>query len=614
MGRRLLGLLATACAAACWLATPAAGELALWPCADNIDYACGRLTVPLDRSGAVPGTVGLALRRRRATVGDEKVAVLALAGGPGQESIQLASGFAQLIQPAIGTRDMIVFDQRGIGFSGPLHCAAIKHLADADNPPPSAATACGNQLGPTRDDYSTAATVADIEAIRVAGGYQQLVLYGTSYGTEVALDYARAYPSNVESMVLDSTVPPDGLDPFDRPTYAAIRRVLDQLCAGQACAAASSSPRADFATLVDRARRRAWRGRSFDARGHPHSVAITERNVFDILAAGDFDPTLRSDFPAAARAALNGDVAPLARLRDRALAGGSTDTGFDAALNVATTCDDINFPWSRGADPATRLRQAVHAARQLPATAIAPFDVTTTIGTAGDLLCSGWPYSVASAAPSGSLPNVPTLILSGADDVRTPTENARAIAAQIPDAHVVVVPGVGHSVLGTDLGPCATDAIMAFFANKKIRACVGQQSVVLPPTPLPPRHFAYLEPAHGVPGRAGRTATAVKQTLGDIGRMLTSLILSSGSPFGGFGGLRGGWARFSGAELEVHAYSYVPGITLTGKLLRAGDRLRVGGPDAAPGSLVEGSGGGFAGRLGGRHVHIGFAAIVPRLR
>ena len=41
-------------------------------------------------------------------------------------------------------------------------------------------------------------------------------------------------------------------------------------------------------------------------------------DLFSILIAGDFDPTLRAAFPGAVRAALRGDVAPLLRLRRRA--------------------------------------------------------------------------------------------------------------------------------------------------------------------------------------------------------------------------------------------------------------------------------------------------------
>ena len=74
------------------------------------------------------------------------------------------------------------------------------------------------------------------------------------------------------------------------------------------------------------------------------------------------------------------------------------------------------------------------------------------------------------------LPNVPTLIFSGADDLRTPTANARQVAAQIPDAHLLVVPNTGHSVLG--IGPhrpAPSHALQALFAGKPVRKCTRTQ-------------------------------------------------------------------------------------------------------------------------------------------
>ena len=78
--------------------------------------------------------------------------------------------------------------------------------------------------------------------------------------------------------------------------------------------------------------------------------------------------------------------------------------------------------------------------------------------------CAFWPYTTPAPAPEQApFPSVPTLILSGADDLRTPTANAREVAAQIPGSHLLVVPNIGHSVLGTDLTDCASDALQALF-------------------------------------------------------------------------------------------------------------------------------------------------------
>ena len=100
---------------------------------------------------------------------------------------------------------------------------------------------CGGQIGDTRGLYTTADTVADIEAIRQAGGYEKLVLYGTSYGTKVAERYAQEYPDRVEALVLDSVVPPNGPEAFDGTTFAAVPRVL-QPALRRAGAARTSPP------------------------------------------------------------------------------------------------------------------------------------------------------------------------------------------------------------------------------------------------------------------------------------------------------------------------------------------------------------------------------------
>src|ERR1700735_471597 len=109
------------------LAAPSAqAQIAFAPCKDSNNFACGHLTVPLDPTGATPGTITLALRRHRAPVGEARSAIIALAGGPGQPAFPFAETFAELLGPIAATRDLIVFDQRGIGLSDPLSCHAFE--------------------------------------------------------------------------------------------------------------------------------------------------------------------------------------------------------------------------------------------------------------------------------------------------------------------------------------------------------------------------------------------------------------------------------------------------------------------------------------------------------
>jgi pimeloyl-ACP methyl ester carboxylesterase len=611
---RFVVVLLAVCLCAAASAAQAQAQIAWAPCGDSNDFACGHLTVPLDPSGGTPGTITLAIRRHRAPVGEAKDAIVALAGGPGQAAIPFTEQFAQVLGPIADTRDLIVFDQRGIGLSGPLSCHRFE--LGTNTPPGPTIAECAAQLGPTRSFYATADTVADIEALRVAGGYEKLVLYGTSYGTKVAEDYAQAYPSHVEALVLDSVVPPNGPEPLNRATFAAIPRILRQLCAARACARITPNPVDDLARLVRRLAHGGLRGRVIDGHGIAHTVRISSDGLLETLIEGDLEPILRSEFPAAVRSAADGDTAALARLEKRAESGEASEAeepseSFDNPLYYATSCEDEPFPWNRAANPATRLAEAKARINTLGASQIAPFTRENVLDLSDVPACAFWPYATPAPAPSTApLPSVPALILSGADDLRTPTSNAHEVAAQIPGSHLLVVPNTGHSVLSSDPTHCASDALQALFADKPIKPCAA----TLPPpvlglTPLAPRSLADLAPVPGSHGLPGRTLQAVVLTLRDFDRQLALQLvkqLESGGLGGSLslrtGGLRAGWAGLTGATLTFDRYSYVPGVTVSGKFTSGAIELRIGGAAAAHGMLRLGSHKRLDGVLGGEHV------------
>ncbi len=108
----------------------------------------------------------------------------------------------------------------------------------------------------------------DLESLRKALGASKVALMGISYGTHVALQYARAFPQNVDRLVLDSIVGPDGPDPFLLDTYRNLPRVLREQCANNRCRGATSDPVADVAALVTRINTAGpLRGTYFDASG-----------------------------------------------------------------------------------------------------------------------------------------------------------------------------------------------------------------------------------------------------------------------------------------------------------------------------------------------------------
>jgi pimeloyl-ACP methyl ester carboxylesterase len=613
---RLRGSVAAAllAAATCaWTAT-AQAQIAWGPCGNSNDYACGHLTVPLDPIGATPGTITLAMRRHRAPIGEAREAVIALAGGPGQAAIPFSEQFAHLLGPISATRDLIVFDQRGIGLSHPLSCHRFE--LDAGGPAGQQLAECAAQIGPTRSNYTTVQTVADIEAIRQAGGYEKLVLYGTSYGTKVAERYAQTYPNHVSALVLDSVVPPNGPEPLNLPTFAAIPRVLGELCAHGACAHITRHPVADVAKLVRRIGGGAVSGRWIDEEGRPHTLRVSSDELLAVLIAGDLEPVLRAEFPAVARSAASGDGAPFARLlRDAFERGGNTEEespseSFDSPLYFATSCEEELFPWSRASSPSKRLAEARAVIRKLPASRFEPFARSDVLGVSDIPECASWPYTSPTPGPvQAPLPSTPTLILSGAEDLRTPTTNAREVAALIPGSHLLVAPEVGHSVLGSDFSGCASRALQALFKPAPIKPCTGGTQLLnlLGLAPLAPTRLSEVAPAHGSSGRPGRTLRAVGLTLADLMRQETVRALG-GLAFEGelrFGGLRAGWADATSKALVLHGYAYVPGVLVSGKIVEGEAVLRIGGSAAAAGTLRLRVHQRLAGTLGGRRVSTG---------
>ena len=81
--------------------------------------------------------------------------------------------------------------------------------------------------------------------------------------------------------------------------------------------------------------------------------------------------------------------------------------------------------------------------------------------------CLVWPDDPIRRAATGPLPDVPALLLGGRLDLRTPLENARATASELPHATIVALKGSGHDVLDSDITGCAALALARFAAGRR---------------------------------------------------------------------------------------------------------------------------------------------------
>src|SRR4051812_7821430 len=253
-------------AIAALLALPnAAGAALNWgSCVDFSGVKCASLTVPLDRAGVDPGSIDLRVGRAGNLSGPT---LMYLSGGPG------GAGLSEMLS-VVGTLPeledrfrLIGYDQPGTGRSGLLRCPRLEkdpHLRST-----AAGEDCANRLGVARKHYTTPDSVEDMEAIRAQLGVEKLTLFGISYGTELAIQYARTYPQHVERLILDSVVDPDDTDPYYTSTFRAMSPSLQSLCPGR-CRGISKNPGADLGQLVARLRAKPMSAIAYDDRGRPH--------------------------------------------------------------------------------------------------------------------------------------------------------------------------------------------------------------------------------------------------------------------------------------------------------------------------------------------------------
>ncbi len=134
------------------------------------------------------------------------------------------------------TRDFILFDQRDIGLSRPgLDCPELHNL-DETLPPilhfdhplveretREIAKCCAllRNEGVPFEQFDTRNSADDVADIVCALGYEQVNLYGASYGTRLDLEVMRRYPGLVRPAVLDGVYPPTVDPELDFPRAVA---------------------------------------------------------------------------------------------------------------------------------------------------------------------------------------------------------------------------------------------------------------------------------------------------------------------------------------------------------------------------------------------------------
>jgi pimeloyl-ACP methyl ester carboxylesterase len=550
--RRVLPLLAALCLLS--LIPASAGATAAKTDCGRGGVVCSRVVVPLDWSGAHPGKLALHVEVLRAD-GHSRGALFMLAGGPGQASAQaFALGAGQSFwRYFFPDYTLVAFDYRGTGLSGRLTCPSIDGVL---SPTGQQVAACAGRIGSRRGFFRTSDDVSDIEAVRKALGFERIALWGVSYGTEPAIDYARAFPGHVDRVLLDSVVDPDAADPFHARVLKTLPAKLRAFCAGGACRTATSNYPGELVAIANALAKKPLSGRVLEPDGKRRLVKLDAERFLAIVVQSDLDPGLAAELPAAVHAARQHDPGPLLRLAHLV---NLNDAGSDVsdAVYLTTICGDGRMPWQASSTVASRQAELDHALSALPANAFG--GLGRWAAKVGDAYsCLRWPAQQDAPQTPTAYPDVPVLALSGADDIRTPTGTARKVVAHFPHGRLLEVGNVGHSVLTSSISPCVVGAVEAWLSGSRSLPshCTDPRLVTVVPA-LPSADATHLRLA---------TTTLHEAEAGWL--LALSESSDGGSPSHPLrvAGLAAGSLTARGDSFTLTGYGLGGGITLTGRV------------------------------------------------
>lgn len=448
---------------------------------------CGYVTVPENRSVAGSRTIRLAVAIFRHPDGaTEPDPIIYLEGGPGGSPLKVR---VPEFDAAFGTlfaahRDIILFDQRGVGYSEPaLDCPGFADLyfdlldTDVDGErltsqqvldrKVTSFIACADDLRRTADltAYNTAENAADVEDLRRALGYDQINLYGSSYGTRLALDVMRDYPAGVRSVVLDAPYPPE-VDAYVE-TPSSFDRALDEIA--RACAADAACNEAYpglRGVLFDTVERLNAEPANFSVThpltGETYTRVLNGDAYLELVFRSLYDTLLRPVIPQAIYDARQGQFT--AFLRTIAIDMLRQDWRSWGMYFSVQCHDEVAFSsWDEF--------QAVAA--DYPE--FTGFFLASEIGRLTYDVCAAW--GAGEAAPVENKPvtsDIPTLITTGQYDPIVPPRWGQEVAGNLTNVHFFVFPGIGH---GAGVDGCSQSMMLSFLddpATAPDDACIAE--------------------------------------------------------------------------------------------------------------------------------------------
>jgi pimeloyl-ACP methyl ester carboxylesterase len=409
--------------------------------------------------------------------------VVLFTGGPGPSPLRVIesiSGQDLTSYPLRKNRDVIVLTHRGTDLTkdGTLDCPEV--LIDFENGQRYAtvqdavnnAVKCKNRLlaanvGIDFDQYTTKNIARDHEDLRILLGKQRSFsawnILGSSYGSLLAQQFVRDFPTSVRSVVYDGPLPIQNNTFFKPDVLEAITQVLDACKNVSSCNANYPNLVPAFAMAIEKleANPVVIEGNSVSG----HSVLNALRR--DLPPATPpygrvpafMDKVIKDDLVGANAIFSFIGYPEIAITPDTAFFTIScTDAGTESARISDTPVGAANWP--------LRVRQIASFYQNFPASE----------------LCKTWVSTVAASKTNKAVlvSDVPSLITVGQFDIATPVVNADVLLKGVSRAQKLVFVGRGHGLAEADR--CMLSVAASFFdsPDKRIDAsCIDASNTLV---------------------------------------------------------------------------------------------------------------------------------------
>jgi pimeloyl-ACP methyl ester carboxylesterase len=496
-----IGALALLCLSGLMEAEPARadpGKLARADCwfkaPEKISTRCYRLSVPESRAGRSDMTLELPVvvisvpeMRKR----DDPVVYLA--GGPGDgawlDADRIDFWWEFVADNAwVNERDLVLMDQRGTGLARPrIDCpeyeaTQIRSLGfgldrkAAREAWMTAAGECRARVEKEGHDplsYTSRDSATDLHDLMGALELQHWNVYGLSYGTRLALTYARDYPHDVRSLILDSVYLPESafLEDAAWRTDRAFRVLFDGCRRSAECDRWYPDLERRLLALVERLNRTPVERTVELESGRHVRVVVTGELLLNYLFQNLYNrssietvPQIIDLFENGSPAAITSEVGYLADLHiDR--------PDWGDALGLSIDCHE-EVPFNDFA----KVRR-----EYLRFPLLKSFADDESRGVA----CAKWPMGPLDPVENQPIhSDVPALLLAGLYDPITPPHYARLAGSRLVNSFYFEFLSVGHDVLSNET--CAGELARQFL-DDPVRmpghACLGR---LKPPEFRPP--------------------------------------------------------------------------------------------------------------------------------